>query len=258
MDLGLKLWSTNDLYVQPVLECFAKGIYDYIELYVVPESLGSLKLWKDIDIPFVLHAPHSISGFNLAKKNCKIRNYELAEQVDSYRKALNPEFIIFHPGIEGALEETIRQMCEIRRKFPEMHKLMLVENKPRFSLKGEICRGTTVDEIKEIINKTGFGFCLDIGHAICAANSSESNWREVYANFISMQPSMFHLSDGNINSEKDAHLNYGKGNFPMTEILDLLPANAMISIETEKCSNTDLNDFKKDTEQLKRYLTKLV
>ena len=161
------------------------------------------------------------------------------------------EFIIFHPGIEGTLEETIRQIGEIRRTCPETHNLMLVENKPRFSLKEEDCRGSAVDEITEILNRTEVGFCLDIGHAICAANSSELNWRESLANFVGMQPLMFHLSDGNINSEKDTHLNYGKGNFPIPEILNLMPKTAMISIETEKCSVTDLNDFKKDTEKLR-------
>lgn len=256
MKVGLKLWSTNDFYINPSLELFRDNIFDYIELYVVPDSIKFLTLWESLKIPFILHAPHSLSGVNAAQEKCKNNNFNCFSQVDQYRDVLNPELIIFHPGLSGSIKETILQFCEIGIQFPEIHKKMLVENMPRFSLIGEECIGSTVNEVTEIIDKTGVGFCFDIGHAICAANASGCDWRKTFADFVEIQPKMLHLSDGNIYSEKDSHLNYGEGNFPMSEILNLLKEDVTISIETKKCSDTDLDDFQKDAEQLKRYLIK--
>ena len=68
MKLGLKLWSINtDFYLKEAVKLYEKGIYDYIELYVVPESLDTLSEWKKLKIPFIIHHSHFAQGFNLAK-----------------------------------------------------------------------------------------------------------------------------------------------------------------------------------------------
>ncbi len=250
MNFGLKLWSTNDYYIKSALELFKKKQFDYIELYIVPGSVDSIPDWEELNIPFILHAPHSLSGLNPSIESCEIRNFELIAEIEEYRKVLNPEFIIFHPGIDGTLEETIRQFCEIRNKFPEIHKCLLVENKPALGLNGENCIGSSPHEIAWIIQKIGSGFCLDIGHAICSANSSKSYWHDVISDFLRLDPTMFHLSDSDIHSEKDAHRNFGSGTFELSEILEQIPEDARITIETEKSSKDNLDDFERDVKYL--------
>ena len=46
---GLKLWSINtDFYYDEAIRLYKNGIYDYIELYVVPETLDTLEKWKKL------------------------------------------------------------------------------------------------------------------------------------------------------------------------------------------------------------------
>lgn len=253
MKLGLKLWSRNENYVEPAVELYKKGIYDYIELFAVPGSASYLNLWEAMDIPFILHAPHSLAGFNPSIKERASANFALLSELDQFRKALNPKYIIFHPGVDGSADETIRQFCEIRNKFPEIHKLAIIENKPEVGLHDERCVGSSPQEITRIMQEASMGFCFDVGHAICAANSAGLEPHSVLRDFINLQPLLFHLSDGTGNSPFDSHMNYGFGNYDFREILQLLPNDAQITIETDKASDDNLDDFVKDVE----YLSKL-
>ena len=254
LKLGLKLWSTNDFYIEHAVSLFEDGRFDYIELFVVPDSLEYLKLWKELEIPFILHAPHSLSGLNPSRSECEGRNFELIEQVDEYRKALNPKYIIFHPGVEGSATETIRQFCEIRKKFPELHKIMLVENKPRKGLNGERCIGFAPAEIERITYACGINMCLDFGHALAASNSLEIPWEIIMDEFLWQEPAVYHLSDGDINAEIDGHWNLGKGTYPIAKLAELLPGGAMVTLETAKDESRKLNDFVHDTEYLAKIL----
>lgn len=41
--LGLKLWSTNtDYYLKAAEKLYKEGYFDYIELYVVPNTVSTL------------------------------------------------------------------------------------------------------------------------------------------------------------------------------------------------------------------------
>ena len=46
---GLKLWSVNtDYYYDEAIRLYREGKYDYIELYVVPDTLFTLQKWKEM------------------------------------------------------------------------------------------------------------------------------------------------------------------------------------------------------------------
>jgi len=250
MKLGLKLWSKNDNYIESAISLYEKGVFGYIELFAVPGSASYIKKWEEVNIPFILHAPHSLAGFNPSIEMRQGANFAILPELDKFRSALNPKFIIFHPGLNGTIDETIRQFCEIRRQFPEIHKLALVENKPEIGLNAEQCIGSTPQEIANIMDKAEMGFCFDIGHAVCAANSAGIEPHVLFHDFLRLQPAMYHLSDGDENGEQDTHLNYGSGNYNLGNILQLLPNDARITIETDKCSDDNLNDFAKDVEHL--------
>ena len=51
--IGLKLWSINtDSYYTCAQKMYQKGIFDYIELYIVPGSINTLEKWKNINVYF--------------------------------------------------------------------------------------------------------------------------------------------------------------------------------------------------------------
>jgi endonuclease IV len=252
MKIGLKLWSSNDFYIDLALSLFEDGIFNYIELFIEPDSLAFIDKWRSVGIPFVLHAPHSLSGLNPADADCEVRNFELIQQVDEYRKALNPKYIIFHPGINGDIKETIRQFCEIRNRFPDTHKCMLVENKPMKGLNGERCLGFAPAEIERVTHACDIGMCLDFGHAFAAANSLGIPSEIILEEFRWQEPAMYHLSDGDISAEIDGHLNLGKGSYPIADLTEQLPGNAMVTLETAKANKGNLNDFIDDAEYLGR------
>lgn len=251
--IGLKLWSTNKQYVKPALELFANGVYNYIELYVEPDSVSYLEVWRNLDIPFILHAPHTAYGLNPSQKDCRSHNFELIDSVDKYREALNPKYIIFHPGVDGIIEETIRQFRELSVKYPEITKRMLVENKPLLGMQGQSCVGATASEIKAIINSVGIGFCLDFGHAIAAANSLKKSWMPFVKELLGLNPYLFHLSDGEMMSEMDSHLNLGAGNYPIAKIANILPDEAIVTLETAKDAKRNLREFVEDVEFLESF-----
>lgn len=255
MRIGLKLWSTNTgNYLACARELFARGVYDYIELYAVPGSLCALEQWAALDIPYIIHAPHSASGVNLADKQKRASNLERYGEVKAFADALKARHIIFHGGVDGSTEELICQLSGLGEPRA------LLENKPVRPLpqltNAKACRGCTVDEIRKVMQQTGCGFCLDFGHAAAAANSLGIDPYAHMEAFLKLRPAMFHLSDlEDIRSEFDSHMHLGAGHLDIPRIAALLPQDAIISIETEKDSAENLNDFEKDAQWLKHSIS---
>ena len=249
--LGLKLWSINtDYYYDEAIRLYNNGVYDYIELYVVPDTLDTIEKWKNLNIPFIIHCPHFAHGFNLAKKEKKESNKKIFEQVQRFADELNAEYIVVHGGIDGNIEETARQFAALNDPRA------LIENKPYVALPnrmgGNFCRGYNAEEIKLVMNTAKCGFCLDFGHAICAANSLKQEIYSYIEEFIKLKPNMFHLTDINdITSEYDSHPHIGTGQLDIKRILKLIPQGKNITIETIKNSKEDLNDFIEDMRCIK-------
>jgi deoxyribonuclease-4 len=142
--IGLKLWSINEDYVDEALKLYAEGYFNYIELYVVPHSYQKhISLWRNLrekhQIPFIVHAPHFANGFNLAKKEYFNSNVNMYQEVKRFADSLAVEFIIFHGGVDGDIEETARQLKSLDESRA------LIENKPYKALPNNmganICRG---------------------------------------------------------------------------------------------------------------------
>ena len=250
-NIGLKLWSTNtDHYFEEAKRLYQENIFDYIELYVVPDTLKNLEKWQTLNIPFTLHAPHFMHGVNLADKNKFEYNQNIYSQVEQYRQTLNAKYTVVHAGIEGNIEETVRQLKIIS---PEN---ILIENKPYIAplAQQKLCRGATIEEIQYVLNMVNCGFCLDIGHAICTANSLSIEPYSYIAQFNSLSPKSYHLSGGFIDSSIDSHLHLSQGTYDYKKIFDTLNNTADISIETSKDSVENLQDYKEDIFYLKKLL----
>ncbi len=248
--IGLKLWSTNENYIQPALKLYNQNIYDYIELFSVPDSfLRCIEYWKDLNIPYIIHGPHFNVGLNFAKKENYNQNMKLVAETLKYADALKAEKIIFHPGISGTIEETARQLNQIQDVR------ILIENKPYYAPPEDfVCRGYSLEEIYFLQKECGIGFCLDFGHAICAANAKSVDQLQYIKAFLTLNPKMYHLTDGNYTGIYDEHLHLRRGSFPIDRILRLLPKDAIITLETDKDSKDNLDDFIQDVTEFKNIL----
>ena len=257
MKIGLKLWSVNtDAYLREAGRLYADGVFSYIELFVVPDTLDTLDAWhrlhEERSVPFVIHNAHAAAGFNLADRSAEVRNREICAQTRKFADALDARYVIFHGGVDGSIEETSRQLKALEEPRA------LLENTPVKPLPNKAgvtsCRGATIDDIGHVLAATGCGFCLDVGHAICAANAQGL---EPYSYIAELsrrfKPAMFHLSDVvDMSSPYDAHPHLGTGALDIARLKrELFPGDAMISIETVKDSPTDLGDFVQDTRRLR-------
>ena len=251
MKFGLKLWSINDNYRKEAIRLYKQGIYYYIELYAVPRTYDThINLWKDIGIPFVVHAPHFREGLNLAKKEKKTNNMLLISETIKFADTLRADKIIVHPGTSGDISETVHQLEEIDDRR------ILIENKPYYAIDdGLICNGASVEEIKFVLDNVSVGFCLDIGHAICSANAKKVEPFEYLKRFMKLNPIMYHLTDGDYESIYDRHAHFGTGNYDIEKFSSILPEDCFVTIETLKDSGESLSDFEADIRWL-RYMRK--
>ena len=220
-NIGLKLWSVNtDHYFEEAKKLYKEKIFSYIELYVLPNSLKTIDKWKTINIPINIHCPHFMHGFNLAEAAKHEQNYNVYKEVKMFADELDSEYIIFHGGIDGKLEETAMQL----KSFNE--KRAVIENKPRKPMPfvdGKICRGSMIEEIEHIIKETGCGFCLDIGHAICSANSQKIDIWKYIEEFNKLNPKVYHLTDlYDINSEYDSHAHFSQNHIDMNKLFTII------------------------------------
>lgn len=251
---GLKLWSTNtETYYSEALKLYRQGVFDYIELYVIPGSLTNVEKWKNLKLPFIIHNPHSMQGFNLACREFAQRNREIYTEVKIFADVLNAEYIIFHGGMDGDINETAKQL----RAFNEPR--AVIENKPGIALPNkfgyEKCRGATYEELQFVKSETGCGFCLDFGHAVCAANSFHQEPYAYIGNLMKLKPNMFHLTDvDDMSSEFDAHPHLGQGKLDFKKIMTFIPDEVPVTFETNKQSKDNLNDFAEDMAFLKRLI----
>ena len=250
---GLKLWSVNtDKYYEEAQRLYKNGIFDYIELYVVPDTLNSLPKWKELGLPFIIHAPHFAHGFNLARKEKELSNLQIYNEVKKFADELEVPYIIFHGGIDGDIRETARQLAAFNEPRA------LIENKPFIALPnrmgGEFCRGYDIAEIQLVKETAGCGFCFDFGHAICAANSLGKNVYEYCRGFLQFKPEMYHLTDlDDITSPYDSHLHLGTGDLDFKCISAMIPDDSYVTFETIKNSKENLDDFAEDMKWLKNF-----
>lgn len=256
INLGLKIGSKDIQYTEEILDFYNKGIFQYIELFTLSGTYDdTISYWKQFNIPFGIHAPHSAAGLNLAcvanRKNNKSKIVEAIKFADT----LNAKYIIFHSGVNGMPEEVVNQL------EPFADERFLIENKPILGFDGITkCVGCTYKEIQLIIDGIGknCGFCLDFGHAICSANTLNRNSFDFINELFKLGPRVFHLTDGDYKSELDSHLHYGKGSFPLKELLTLVPDGGMVTNEAKRENIKSLAEFYQDSLYLKNKKMKTI
>lgn len=246
--LGLKLGSKDTQYTDEILQYYEQGVFQYIELFTLSGTYDdTISYWKQFKIPFGIHAPHSAAGLNLANAADRKQNEPKIAESIKFADTLKAKYIIFHSGTNGNPEEVINQL----KPFADGR--FLIENKPIRGLDGSTCVGSIYDDLKLIIDGIGkgTGFCLDFGHAICAANTLKKESLAFIQKLTKLNPRVYHLTDGDYTSELDSHLHYGAGSFPLKDLLALVPDGGMVTNEAKRFDTNRLNEFKEDSDFLK-------
>jgi deoxyribonuclease IV len=249
MKIGLKLWSNNSQYWPLLSRLHDEGMFDYVELFAVPGTIESTgRVWRSFDFQYIVHAPHYGFKVNPSRPEFEKQNFQFYNETRAFADLLSAPIIIVHCGVNGTIKEVIRQF----KLFNEPR--FVVENKPVWGLGGERCMNTTIEEMKRVTQECGLRFCLDIGHAIGSANTLKKDPYEYVSEYRWLGPVIYHLSDGDIRSETDAHQHFGRGNYDIPRILSMIDQSKMLSIETEKDESQLLDDTKLDHDYIRKIL----
>lgn len=242
MKFGLKLWSTDTELTDQAIHLIDEKIFDYIELFVVPDTRISPFI---IDVPYAIHIPHEKFGVNISERSKKEYNLQKINESIRWADALNAKYLILHPGV-GRMENTIDFLETIDDKR------ILIENMPKLGLRGEKMVGYAPKQIKSLMGDK-FGLCLDLNHAIKASVSLRTSYKEFIEEFLKLQPKMFHISDGKLNDEKDEHLNIGEGEYDFEFLMSCVKEakSEYVTLETPR---TNLNSFDEDLKNLERLI----
>jgi deoxyribonuclease IV len=243
--IGLKLYSTN-LSLIPEIRSLGRVPFDFIELYAMPKTYEqTVDRWKGLDASFVIHAAHSHHGVNLARGDFEVVNRARLGEACRFADALGAEIVVVHGGNNGTFEEALRQIA----LFGDRR--ITLENKPKVGVRGNLCVGYLPGQLSQALASGAVSaMALDIGHADCAARSLGVDSLEYLREFLALKPVLFHLSDRETASEKDVHLNFGKGDLDLAAVLDLIPEGARVTLETPRDPARGLEDFLEDIRHL--------
>ncbi len=238
---GLKLWSKNYDSVSEAQRLIEEDIFQYIELMVVPDT--EISPFQKIKAPYIIHMSHEDLGTNIADKKKKESSQKIIKQCIEWADKLNADYLVLHPGF-GSISDTLEFLEKINDER------ILVENMPKIGQNGEKMIGFTPEQIKELMGDK-FGFCLDFSHAIKAAISLKKDYKKYIEDFLKLNPKIFHIYDGNLNNEKDEHLNIKEGEFDFAFLANCIRGNnsKLVTLETPR---TNLNSLKEDLENMEK------
>jgi deoxyribonuclease IV len=241
MNFGLKLWSTNEGMIERASELIKEGCFQYIELTPVPNT--KIDPFLSYNVPYTIHITTERYGLNIAEPQKKDFNLELINNSISWADQLNAEILILHPGF-GILQDAIEFLESLRDTR------ILIENMPKVGLDNEEMVGYSLEHIRELTGSK-FGFCLDLNHAVKAALGLGIDYKSFVKDFLILEPSYVHISDGLLTNCLDEHLNIGEGEYDfefLRQCLNLGKDNN-ITLETPR---TNLNSFDEDLNNLKK------
>ena len=236
MRVGIKIWSTNTESFPALLASYESGKIDFLELYYVPGSLNKIDFNLLEKIPVGIHAPHFSHDYNMAS----IPSETVMDELAFINSQAVWEYFVFHPGVmHGAA--SVRNTIANLNRFTFQN--MMVETMPATLpfLNVSTVASQPNDFIK-ILSETNVGLCLDFSHVICSANAARQNPIHFLERFLSLQPGLFHFSDGDYNSDRDIHMHLGTGSFPLAKLAGMIPDDGMVLLETPKVDFCGLSE----------------
>lgn len=241
MKFGLKLWSTNQNVISQAEQLINENVFQYIELTPIPNT--QIDAFLSYNLPYTIHITTENYGVNIADKEKQAYNFNVINNCIEWADQLKAKYLILHPGF-GSFTSAIEFLEYIEDKR------ILIENMPKVGLKEEKMIGYSPDQISELIG-TKYGFCFDFNHAIKAALSLKTDYKEYIKKFLILNPSYFHIADGKLNNDKDEHLNIGEGQYDFDFLGKYIFSKTIncLTLETpRKCPKS----LKEDKENLER------
>ncbi len=236
MKVGIKLWSTN-----PQRYAEEAGFADFIE--VMPVTLESVERLAKRKREYTIHVPHEEFGFSPVSDFRK--SQKLLQRAAAAAKILKAESLVMHTGYfnhspsKAEVSEGIKAAARLVKSNP--YGKILVEN----SVPVDVCktdRGKHYfcydhGELKELLETSGSGFCLDLEHAAITAHSLGKSYEDHVNELMKLRPDYFHLSGARVAEVDDTgeahHLSILEGDIPLGFIKRLLrKANKPVCLET--------------------------
>jgi len=243
--IGLK-FKSNELNLMDRIVSDIQELVDYFEILLIPTELKDItKLNKDYH--YVIHAPHFNYGVNIGDPEKREFNLEMIKESLEIADELDSKYVILHPGFgdSHSMEEILGEISDKR---------ITLENMPKAGLHGGDCLGYSPDAMKHLLEKFGMKFCLDLGHAYKAGISIGENYKNLIQRFLDLEPSMFHLSDGNTDEEKDEHLSLGKGKFDLKYLVDCISKSRSKKVTLETPRQRGFDEDKENILYLKNLI----
>ncbi len=247
MKVGIKLWSTN-----PVEYVDGAGFADFVEVMPVDEK--SLQKFIGRSYEYTTHVPHESFGFNPALDLEKSR--KLLEQGILAAKKLKSEKLVMHAShfFEKSNEQAIHKAIVTTAKLAKESGFegLLIENSTIYEHVGDHTRyyiGHSYEQIKELLELSGTGFCLDLEHVAIAANQLGISFQEHANSLLKLKPEYFHLSGARFSPTHGHHLGLFEGDVDKEFAREVLrKAKKPVCLETP----IDMAQRKKEVEFMKK------
>ena len=245
MKVGIKLWSTNSVeYIDKA------GFADFVEVMPVDEK--SLQKFSGRDYEYTTHVPHESFGFNPALDYYK--SQKIVEKAVEAAKKLKAEKLVMHTGYlkEKPSVESMRNAMKMTAKLAKSvsYGRILLENSTIKEKSGDESRNFmfyNYDQMKELLEMSGAGFCMDIEHAAVTAHQRGVSHEQQVAELIKLKPDYFHFSGAEMKNG-GRHLSIFDGDIDKEFARDVLrKANKPVCLETP----IDIEARKKEVEFLK-------
>lgn len=237
MKIGVKTYMGKEY-----IEHFAK-IVDFIEII----GLSKENFIKNKNI--IVHCQHERFKINLANKIKEKENIEAIKTAIEIADFCNSKRIIVHPGYIENEHCSLENSMNILKKFNDPR--VITETMPKIYKNNQfLC--STPEELKEYMEKTKAGFCLDINHSISSAITQNREPYEYLKEFIKLKPIQIHLGGQKL-PEDLTHLSFSESNIDLKKALKYLPEDSEIILEVTQ----DIKETEKDIQILKEVLKEI-
>jgi endonuclease IV len=211
-------------------EKFLDKFLDKCDFFEVQSIRGKdYSFLSKYDKEIIIHCEHQGFGINIAdvkNLNDSIDSVEFAKKIADF---VGAKKIIIHPGHIENENCSIENSINFLKKYCD--KRFIIENMPLMGPKDENIRiGSSIDDMKLLLEKTKLGFCFDINHAIEYSLKAGINYWELIRDFEKLKPKHYHLG-GEKFPEGESHINFCNSNLDLKKVFSLISKNAEITLE---------------------------
>jgi endonuclease IV len=220
---------------------------DFFEIMAVQKN--DYSFLKNFSLPMVIHAEHYDFGINPADISKREQNLNSINFARKIADMVNAKKIVVHSGVleEGNKNCSLKNAIDFFREINDNR--ILIENLYSQNNITRLC--TTPEKLKTFTQKTRYGSCFDINHAIDSIGNFNGDYNFILE-YVKLNPSHYHIGGQNLLTG-EGHLCFEKSNIDLRKILSYYPKNAEITLETE----VGMEKLEKDVRTIKNLIKEL-